>query len=50
MLTWEMNKVLLNSEIYDSVITSQISHDYIFIGTYGEVLIILFIIYFKKLL
>lgn len=39
MLTWEMNKVLLNSEIYDSVITCLISRNYIFIGTYGEVVI-----------
>lgn len=47
---WEMSKLLLNSELYDSIITSQISCNYIFIGTYGEVFIILFITYIKKLL
>lgn len=38
VLTWEMNTVLLNSEVYDTVITCSIASDYIFIGTYGEVI------------
>lgn len=37
VLVWKIATILLNSEIYDAIITGTISRDYIFIGTYGEV-------------
>jgi len=40
LLTWEMNTVLLDSDIYDTVICCSVSSEHIFIGTYGEQLLV----------
>uniref|UniRef100_A0A915D6R8 Uncharacterized protein n=1 Tax=Ditylenchus dipsaci TaxID=166011 RepID=A0A915D6R8_9BILA len=39
-LIWEMNTALIDSEIYDTVICCTVSSEYIFIGTYGEQLLV----------
>lgn len=40
LLVWEMNSPLLDSEIYDTVICCAVSEEHIFIGTYGEQLLV----------